>query len=95
MEQRGILNPDDDIDIFSLHYVVSVFLPTTVELWKQGWNSHSLSSENEMTPRQMYLAGLELLRQKSLSNGSDPPELQCVRIFPVLFTVIFKLLLFN
>ena len=56
LEELGVLNPENDADIFSLHYI---FIPRINELinsYKMAWNNHKLSTENNFSPLQLFTA---------------------------------------
>lgn len=58
MEDCGILNVNEDEDLFALHYV---FLPRINNLLKQfssSWNRHPLRSENGLSPMELWSRGL-------------------------------------
>ena len=56
LEHAGALNPTNDADLFALHYI---FLPRTnssLVAFTSAWNNHPLSTENNLTPLQIYTA---------------------------------------
>ena len=53
MELVNILDPDDDVHVFSLH---TVFLPRInkhLELRRKAWIKHPLRSEHNLSPEQL------------------------------------------
>jgi len=64
LEQQGLLNPSVNEDIFILHTVAQQLLETTASGFKDGWNCHPLSTENNFTPAQLFRIGLLQLRSK-------------------------------
>ena len=63
MEDDLILNVDNDIHIFCLHYVFIhyVFIPRinhAIGQFMDAWNVHPLSGMNNMSPIQLWIAGL-------------------------------------
>ena len=63
MVENGILNPDDSIDLFCLHLVTFDLLQRSLNEFKISWNNHSLRTEGEKTPRQLFIAGMAQLLQ--------------------------------
>ena len=56
LERAGALNADNDAYLLALHYV---FLPRTnssLVRFTSAWNNHPLSTENNLTPLQIYTA---------------------------------------
>lgn len=53
LEQIGALNCENEADIFSLHYVR---INVSLRSFKAAWNAHPLSTENHMSPLQLYHA---------------------------------------
>ena len=50
LEKSGILNPDDDIDLFCLHYVYLPRIAQSLKTFTEGWNFHPISTESNLTP---------------------------------------------
>ena len=66
LEDCGYLDPDNDADLFAIHYV---FLPRINRLlcqFSNGWNNHALRTENSLTPIQLWSRGML----------SAPPDIQ-------------------
>ena len=56
LEEQNVLNLDDETDLFCLHYI---FIPRINEAlleFQQAWNSHSLSTESNWSPLQLFTA---------------------------------------
>ena len=62
MEEINILDPDDDIDIFCLHYVYIPRINRQLQMWKEAWMKHPLRSEMNLSPEQLWTAGLQNIR---------------------------------
>lgn len=58
LEDMGLLNPDDDVHLFCLHFVYLPRISRHLNMWKNAWNSHPLRTENNKTPIQMWTTGL-------------------------------------
>ena len=57
MEDDGILNSLNEVDLFCLH---AVFLPrinSALNSFVECWNNHPLSSEHNLTPNQLFIHG--------------------------------------
>ena len=78
LECIGALNPENEVDIFCLHYVFIPRINFSLVEFQAGWNQHALSSENNLSPLQLYTAyaqGSELFDENfdnsNTANGSD------------------------
>ena len=58
LEADGFLIPDNEVDIFCLHYVFKPRINEHLRIWVEGWNRHKLSSEHGSTPLQLYIRGM-------------------------------------
>ena len=72
MEDTGILNPDNDYEMFCLHFVFTSMINRALESFKRSWNNHKLSSEGNFTPQQLYIRGM------FERFGTDDPAVQDV-----------------
>ena len=57
MESAGALSCLNEVDLFCLH---SVFLPrinSTLDSFVESWNNHPISTEQNMTPNQLFIEG--------------------------------------
>ncbi len=58
MEDDNLLNVDDDTHLFCLHYVFIPRINAAIKEFVESWNHHPLSSEHNMSPVQLWIAGL-------------------------------------
>ena len=58
MEDDGVLNPDNEEDLFTLHYVFLPRINSQLEQFVNAWNRHPLRTENGLTPLQLWNRGL-------------------------------------
>ncbi|XP_034027541.1 uncharacterized protein LOC117511752 [Thalassophryne amazonica] len=54
MESQGLLNPDDEIHIYALHWSFLPHIQSHLEFFKNGWNHHSLQTERNQSPLQLW-----------------------------------------
>ena len=55
-EYAGALNPQNDADLFALHYVFLPRINSSLAKFSSAWNNHPLSTENNLTSLQIYTA---------------------------------------
>jgi len=57
MEEEGILDPDDELNLYSLHYIYVPRISRLLEDFKCSWKNHPLRTEKNMTPTQLWTDG--------------------------------------
>lgn len=57
LEDEGILNPLNEVDIFCLHFVFVPRINKCLNEFTESWNHHKMSSVHNFTPYQMFLTG--------------------------------------
>ena len=67
LEEQGLLNPDDDVHLFALHYVYVPRINRALLSFKDGWNNHGIRTEHNQSPNQLFVAGALRLRQSGLT----------------------------
>ena len=75
MEQQGILDSTNEMHIFSLHYV---FMPRINNnlMFKNVWNLHGLTTEENKTPTQLWIRGM-LQKNCAVSEVWEPSSQVC------------------
>ena len=81
LESAGILNVDNDADMYALHHVYVPRINASLDAFRSSWNNHSLSTETNMSPLQLYTAysqGSSLFDETvdPLTYGIDSSESQ-------------------
>ena len=56
LQQMGALNPENEADLFSLHYIFVPRINASLKAFQSAWNNHPLSTENNKSPLQLYTA---------------------------------------
>ncbi|XDV26349.1 hypothetical protein PO909_030093 [Leuciscus waleckii] len=59
LEVTGLLNPDDEIHLFALHWAFLPQLQRQLNTFKEAWNLHRLRTENGCSPYQLWLQNRE------------------------------------
>lgn len=60
-ESINLLDPLNELHLFSLQYVYIPRINRHLQEWKNGWNNHRLRTEHNYTPLQLYTMGLQSL----------------------------------
>ena len=56
LEDEGVLDVDNEVDLFCLHHVYLPRIQESLQNFKQGWNHHALSTECGWSPMQLFTA---------------------------------------
>ena len=59
LEHNGMLDVDDEEQMWALHYVYKTRISAHLQRWRQAHNDHPVSSEENKSPNQMWLKGLQ------------------------------------
>jgi len=68
LENQDVLNPDDENQLWCLHYVFLPIINRHLCNWKDAWVHHPLRTERNKTPMQLWISGLQA------AWGSQGPE---------------------
>lgn len=52
-----MLDPLSDVDLYCLHMVYVPKINESLAMFTDGWNSHALSSEHNLSPMQLFTTG--------------------------------------
>ncbi|CAG2205908.1 unnamed protein product [Mytilus edulis] len=55
---RGLLDVDNKFHILALQTVYVPVINEALEVFRKGWNSHKLSTDNNRAPKQIWLSGI-------------------------------------
>ncbi|CAL9683134.1 unnamed protein product [Knipowitschia caucasica] len=55
LEAEGMLNPDDELLIFALHWTFLPHISRHLRFFQDGWNHHRLRTESNQSPNQLWL----------------------------------------
>ena len=58
LETEQLLHPDDEIEMFCLHFVYQRGINEHLQQFVEGWNCHKLSSVGNFTPNQLWIMGI-------------------------------------
>ena len=58
MENNNILNLDNELHIFCLHFIYLKRINHALHMFTDAWNNHPLSTEHNLTPIQLWISGL-------------------------------------
>ncbi len=57
LEERGVLDPLSDTDLYCLHLVYTHKINEALNAFASGWNNHAVTTEHSMTPIQLLAVG--------------------------------------
>ena len=71
LEEHGLLDPTDDKDLFSLHYVYLPRINHQLSLFRLAWNHKPLSTEKNKTPTQLWITGMLRIQNSNHSVARE------------------------
>ena len=57
MESNGILDPSNEVHLFSLHYVFSPIINRNLQIFQEGYNRSPIRTERNLSPEQLWIQG--------------------------------------
>lgn len=73
LEEEGILNPDNDVDVYCLHEVFTSRINKCLLEFVNSWHNHPLSSEHNRTLFQLFCARARYEETNDEANDSPRP----------------------
>ena len=61
MKDVGILDANDEIDLYTLHYIFLPIIQKQLDLFKQAWACRPLRTEKNRSPQQLWILGLHTM----------------------------------
>ena len=74
LEDQGVLDPLNELDMLALHIV---FLPRVnrhIQIWKEGWNNHHMRTAGGLSPIQQFVSGMLNIRGSDLLVSQEMTE---------------------
>ena len=62
LEDSGLLDVDNPLDLYALHFVFTPLIQRHIDMFRHGWAHHSLRTEQNQTPQQLWISGLRNVR---------------------------------
>lgn len=69
LEERGLLSPSDEIDLFSLHHTFLSLINNHLEIFCQAYNQHRMRTEGNHSPLQLWLQGMLATDDDTAASG--------------------------
>ena len=66
LEDRGLLDPLHETHLYALHYVYLPRINLALETFQRGWNHHSIRTEGNHSPHQLFVQGSLTLQRSGL-----------------------------
>ena len=78
LEEEGILDPDNEMDIFCLHQALKNRIDQKLSEFTQSWNNHPLRTEGNHTPLQLFYSH-DHLNFSSNDSVDDTAQIPSIR----------------
>lgn len=56
LEEQGLLEPDNEVHLYALHWTFIPLIQKHLDSFKDGWNNHGLRTEHNQTPLQLWMS---------------------------------------
>ena len=76
MEESGLLNMNNPLHKYALHYVFLPRINRAISSFKTAWNNHPLRTENNWTPQRIWVNGMIDIRNHALSAVADVVQVE-------------------
>jgi hypothetical protein len=74
MEETGLLDRNDTVHLFVLHYVFLPRINNALDSFREAWNNHPIRTEHNWSPVQIWMNGMIDLRNQHLTAVADVAE---------------------
>lgn len=68
LEEIGLLDPLNENHLFCIHYVYIPIINNHLELWRQAWSNHKMTSCKGKCPMQLWIQGLQYVPNSLLQH---------------------------
>ena len=69
LENCGLLCPNDEVDLFSLHYAFLLRINANLKIFCQAYNRHRLRTEGNRSSLQLWLQGMLTTSDETAASG--------------------------
>ena len=69
LEDCGLLCPNDEVDLYSLHYAFLPRINANLKIFSQAYNRHRLRTEGNHSPLQLWLQGMLTTSNEVAASG--------------------------
>ena len=66
MEHINLLDPANELHLYALHYVYIPRIYSALSQFRAGWNNHRIRTEHNLSPEQLFTAGVLRLQRSGL-----------------------------
>ncbi len=66
LESHDLLDPTNEIHLYALHYIYLPRINKAVNVFRESWNHHSIRTEHNRSPHQLFVQGSLHLQRSGL-----------------------------
>lgn len=74
LESCNLLNPNDDVHLWCLHFVYMPIINNNLRDWSSAWARHPIRTARNQSPLQLWIRGLQITFRTQLSNNAPIGE---------------------
>ena len=68
LEELGILEHSNPLDLHALHFVFLPVIQSQLDVFRDGWSFHTLRTEQNRTPMQLWISGLAQIHSQDTEH---------------------------
>ena len=87
-EDIELLDPNDIVDLYVLHHVFLSVIQKQLDVFKEAWACHSLRTEKNRTPRQLWITGLHEANAEA-QNDEAVTGIEAVSIYVCMYVCMY------
>ena len=84
LEDIGVLDVNDLLDIYALQFVFLPIIQSQLDIFREGWAHHSLRTEKNKSPMQLWILGLSQMQESNPSSN----EVSSVEVSSICTVVV-------
>lgn len=84
LEDIGVLDVNDLLDIYALQFVFLPIIQSQLDIFREGWAHHSLRTEKNKSPVQLWILGLSQMQESNPSSN----EVSSVEVSSICTVVV-------
>ena len=70
LKDIGLLDCNDPIDLYALHFVFLPVIQRQLDFFQEGWDNHRLRTEGNYSPQQLWILGLSDIHSRDPDDAA-------------------------
>ena len=87
LEDSGIMDPNNELDLYSLHYVFLPLIQKQLDCFRHAWAHHPLRTERNRTPQQLWILSLQTMNMEDEAH----PAVTGTSVVSIVFVSVLQM----